>query len=415
MSKDRKSLTPRGDTAIRIVSGIQEAALSGPSVSEDLSMVRSALLYADRVEMYSLGTTLFLQSRGLTGLGDDEYIRWFLATISSTQSLAKPHLTTSGLSLSVFDWAKAERDKFTRAQWRSRPKAERAKVDDILTVALRAARESKSSFKRMWVDHGGPEIETAIESGLLTVNREWSDLLAIALDEERIDASVNLINEALRPECGNVMVDNMVGGLARAMLRENKLKVPNYRMDDVRETALGAKMILNLPNMAAVSVEKVLEVREDIAPSLGSYRNSVAKLNELLREDPFSPDLPGEIDHVWYKEVAPRVDELERAVFDSSLGRYKDAVVAGGRAGANAMFWGSLSIGVANYANIDWANLGVAAPAIGASLASGGVAVASGKSGIDAFKEELVKSRTQRKRAQNDGLFYLANINRSTR
>lgn len=79
------------------------------------------------------------------------------------------------------------------------------------------------------------------------------------------------------------------------------------------------------------------------------------------------------------------------------------------------MFWGSLSIGVANYANIDWANLGVAAPAIGASLASGGVAVASGKSGIDAFKEELVESRTQKKRAQDDGLFYLANINRSAR
>ena len=54
-------------TYIRIISGVQGRSATDGSLSEGVRMVRSALLYADRVEMFSAGISLLRQMKESSG------------------------------------------------------------------------------------------------------------------------------------------------------------------------------------------------------------------------------------------------------------------------------------------------------------------------------------------------------------
>lgn len=224
-----------------------------------------------------------------------------------------------------------------------------------------------------------------------------------------LDQVTALMRSAIRFKGGGVMFDSMAGGLANAMHKENRLRLPQFRLDDIRETRLGNKMLLALPNKSEVDVEKLLEVREELDGDLARYKRTVSHLNERLHESAFSPDLDEEIEHLWHKEVAPQVDELREAVFSSKLGSYKDAVVAASASTVEALGWGFFGILVSNFANLDLSDpSGITAATAGAFSAT--EAFKSLKQGKDSFRKELRSSAEKRETAKADGLYYLANV-----
>lgn len=206
------------------------------------------------------------------------------------------------------------------------------------------------------------------------------------------------------------MFDEMAGGIVSAMEREERYQLPRFRREDVRSTRLGAEMILKLPNLAGVETDKILEVRKEITPTLIDYRRSVRRLDDLLHEGPFSPDLDAEIDYIWKKDVRCRVDELTDAVSDSKLGRAKDAIVAGLKKGVKTAVWSGVTVGVGTLPSLDWSdatNYG----ALGGTVVGGAFTVESAKSAVGRTKEHWRLGQRKEENARNDELFYLVDIN----
>lgn len=406
-----RKLTKQGDTKIRIISGIQEVDLDGRSISEDVAMVRSALLYADKVEMYALGTSMFNQIRQISTLNNDEMVVWMLSVIAGAEATDAATREQMEMLIVGYMQLKEERDKYSRSQWRTeeRLKEKRAAYDNLTKLIRTHGGAMKWNLNQMWRTHGGAEIEAAVDSGILSIKTEWADDLSKAMEANDLDQVTALMRSAIRFKGGGVMFDSMAGGLANAMHKDNRLRLPQFRLDDIRETRLGNKMLLALPNMSEVDVEKLLEVREELDGDLARYKRTVSHLNECLHESAFSPDLDEEIEHLWHKEVAPQVEELREAVFSSKLGSYKDAVVAASASTAEALGWGFFGILVSNFANLDLSDpSGITAAT--ASAFSATEAVKSLKQGKDSFRKELRNSAEKRETAKADGLYYLANV-----
>ena len=406
-----KKLTKQDDTKIRIISGIQEVDLDGRSISEDVAMVRSALLYADKVEMYALGTSMFNQIRQISTLNNDEMLVWMLSVIAGAEATDAATREQMEMLIVGYMQLKEERDKYSRSQWRTeeRLKEKRAAYDNLTKLIRTHGGAMKWNLNQMWRTHGGAEIEAAVDSGILSIKTEWADDLSKAMEANDLDQVTALMRSAIRFKGGGVMFDSMAGGLANAMHKENRLRLPQFRLDDIRETRLGNKMLLALPNMSEVDVEKLLEVREELDGDLARYKRTVSHLNERLHESAFSPDLDEEIEHLWHKEVAPQVEELREAVFSSKLGSYKDAVVAASASTAEALGWGFFGILVSNFANLDLSDpSGITAATAGAFSAT--EAVKSLKQGKDSFRKELRNSAEKRETAKAEGLYYLANV-----
>ena len=374
-------------------------------------MVRSALLYADKVEMYALGTSMFNQIRQISTLNNDEMVVWMLSVIAGAEATDAATREQMEMLIVGYMQLKEERDKYSRSQWRTeeRLKEKRAAYDNLTKLIRTHGGAMKRNLNQMWRTHGGAEIEAAVDSGILSIKTEWADDLSKAMEANDLDQVTALMRSAIRFKGGGVMFDSMAGGLANAMHKENRLRLPRFRLDDIRETRLGNKMLLALPNMSEVDVEKLLEVREELDGDLAQYKKTVSRFNERLHESPFSPDLDEEIEHLWHKEVAPQVDELREAVFSSKLGSYKDGVVAASASTVEAFGWGFFGILVSNFTNLDLSDLsGITAAAAGAFSAT--EAVKSLKRGTDTFLEELRSSAETRKTAKEDGLYYLANV-----
>lgn len=406
-----RKLTKQGDTKIRIISGIQEVDLDGRSISEDVAMVRSALLYADKVEMYALGTSMFNQIRQISTLNNDEMVVWLLSVIAGAEATDAATREQMEMLIVGYMQLKEERDKYSRSQWRTeeRLKEKRAAYDNLTKLIRTHGGAMKWNLNQMWRAHGGAEIEAAVDSGILSIKTEWADDLSKAMEGNDLDQATALMRSAIQFKGGGVMFDSMAGGLANAMHKENRLRLPQFRLDDIRETRLGNKMLLALPNMSEVDVEKLLEVREELDGDLARYKRTVSHLNERLHESAFSPDLDEEIEHLWHKEVAPQVEELREAVFSSKLGSYKDAVVAASASTAEALGWGFFGILVSNFANLDLSDpSGITAATAGAFSAT--EAVKSLKQGKDSFRKELRNSAEKRETAKAEGLYYLANV-----
>lgn len=364
-----RKLTKQGDNRIRIISGIQEVDVDGRSISEDVAMVRSALLYADEVEMYSLGTSMFNQIRQISTLDNDEMVVWLLSVIAgaeATDAVTREQMETL---IAGYRQLKEERSAYSRSQWRTAEwLQEKRTAYSTITRLIRAhGGATKSNLNHMWRAHGGAEIEAAVDSGVLSIETEWADNLSKAMEANDLEQVTALMRSAIQFKGGGVMFDSMAGGLANAMHKEHRLRLPQFRLNDIRETRLGNKMLLALPNMSEVDVEKLLEVREELDGDLAQYKKTVSRLNERLHESPFSPDLDEEIEHLWHKEVAPQVDQLREAVFSSKLGSYKDGVVAASASTAEAFGWGFFGILVSNFTNLDLSDpSGITAAAAGA-------------------------------------------------
>ena len=172
-------------------------------------------------------------------------------------------------------------------------------------------------------------------------------------------------------------------------------------------------MILLLPNMAQVDVEKVLEVKQEVAGGLANYRRSTRNLQEKLQEGALSPDLDEEIEQLWFDDVSVQVEALTQAVYDSRLGTVKDVVVASVKEGTKAAAHGALSVAIATLPSWDMAdfqNNPAAYAAFGAAAFSGSAIFKYANQGIEEGVKTYRVAKNRKKEARNDGLFYLANV-----
>lgn len=403
------------DSHIRIISGIQDMSATTASLSEDIKMVRSALLYADRVEMYSAGTSMLRQMKKFTADGDLNLALRMYGTMAQTEGIDLSTRTQLLALIEVVETYAEQRQMFNRSSRRTNP--EFRKIDGLFNDSLkslrRAGNETKKTVERMWLNYGGNELDAAVETGLLTINDEWANALMEKIDS--VDEAAEILGEAITTAKGNLLFDSMAGGLARAMHKEGRLILPNFHQQNIRTTRLGNRMILLLPNMAQVDVEKVLEVKQEVTASLANYRRSTRNLQEKLREDALSPHLDEEIEQLWFDDVSVQVEELTQAVYDSSLGTAKDVVVASVKEGAKAAVHGAFSVVIATVPSWDFADFQdnpAAYAALGATVFSGGAIYKYANQGIEEGLKTYRVAKNRKKEARNDGLFYLANVNR---
>lgn len=384
------------------------------SFSEDVKMVRSALLYADRVEMFSAGTSMLRQMKEFTADGDLDLTLRMYAIMAQTESIDLSTRTQLMALIHVMETYAERRQMFNRSSRRNNP--EFRKVDSLFNESLKSLRrvgnETKRTVERMWLNYGGNELDFAVEAGLLAINDEWADALIENMDS--VDEAAEILGEAITTAKGNLLFDSMAGGLARAMHKEGRLILPNFHQTNIRTTRLGNQMILLLSNMAQVDVEKVLEVKKEVSASLTSYRRSTRSLQEKLKEDALSPHLDEEIEQLWFDDVSVQVEELTQAVYDSKLGTVKDVVVASVKEGTKAAAHGAFSVAIATLPSWDLAdfqNNPATYVALGAAVFSGSSIFKYANQGIEEGLKTYRIAKNREKESRNDGLFYLANVN----
>lgn len=362
---------------LHITVGVAPAA--GPEAacgtSDDVRLVKAALLYGDAVTLCSPAAALVGRLSEVAGSGPDVGARLdVLVALAGDLDLGDgpADLRRAWAEVADVAGAAAERAWITAAvddHWA----AARERLDDVLERA----------------GHG--ELRTAVEAGVLRVDGMGLSGLASAADAAT-QAGAAFVSR---------VADAVATGRSVPMLDDRTVEVLRARDDLLAEVdeaggawgaqgGLAADWLSRLPLFDRATIAEVVDIRRELDRHLDGFRAAVLEFAGVLGMASWDASFPREAEVLYRSSVAPTVREIDEAV--ASVGYLRELT---GR-----------------YAEAPQRFLPLAAPALAVSVAAPGwlvealgVTLAASSAGAN-LAQAWVQARDARRALEEHRLFF---------
>lgn len=404
MDRKRKNRpTPRGQTKptivrthLAVIAGIKRSP-KGPDVRKEVELVKASLLYADTIEILSVGGIAVRQMVEFSKQSPS--MLWHL--LAGLDDSTLEHLGVSDVAKvrSLLPWvASIDPDQLRTLASSTSEMAPLGKLARLLEQGNATATESMAkmgvAFEDMRDSSGLKELESVLDNKIVRFNERVS----IGAAQEMLDTFTVEFKRYLTDPNRFVLLDDEMASMARAMIREGVVRPPDRSFSNAGEAVLGAGLLARLPAFTSVPLVEVLELRRDLEEPLARYRRRVAQLRGEMRGTPFDQHVEAEVNAAWRTEVDPAIADIREAMADHSLVR---EIVRSFRRSAGDVLrgWAPVGLGVtvAKVADFDMA--------VTAAIATGAVAT---QAVVDALE-----GRSQgRQRIRAHDFYYLYEVDR---
>lgn len=316
----------------------------------EIQIVRAAVLYADEIDVVSpvaemlsgvkaftegsatpaLDVLSTLDPKMMDRLGGGEEIRQVLPLLSLLQN--------EGFA------------EFLELNGQEAGEEYRRISADFKAAMATSTGQMRATANKMFQDAGGPELTAAVKTGivrlrpLLRLGDTWDTDVFV---ERYVEEITSLLEDGRR----HMLLDQGTAKMARALIREERVKLSPLALPNAQESLVGTGVIARLPTFGDTPVDELLDLRRDLIAPLGRYRRAVATLGEKMRVSPIEADAAAEVEHIYLHEVTPALEEMREYLaehglvreFARAVGADLKAFIAGGIAtpglivGAQAM------------------------------------------------------------------------------
>lgn len=304
---------------------------SGPKQHQaalDVRLVRSALLYAPRVELISPAVAYLKRHNDLATSGPQGLVQLM-------DLYADPRYSGGG-DVDASQAAEIARimremlqfqDLYPDRSVRNRPDIKnnpiylykKALHDQVMGPQYDSLRGNlERQYREMWQRYGGDQVEAAVDSGALVFrgNDFFSDNDDTELDLPKVGLQVK---ELLTDPNAHVLMDEHIRKLADIQSATDHL-FSNQALKNSSRASTGARFISHLPVFPNAAMEDILAARKDLAELRQKYFRAVGVFASNLDSSVLEKDHAAEIDAMWRDEVHPQVVELAKAVAETRLG-----------------------------------------------------------------------------------------------
>jgi hypothetical protein len=73
-----------------------------------------------------------------------------------------------------------------------------------------------------------------------------------------------------------------------------------------------------LPTFSTATVDEVIDIRSELAPSLTQFRSAMVTISKSFSGAPWETNFADEVHDVWVENVLPAVESIDASVKDSS-------------------------------------------------------------------------------------------------
>lgn len=386
--------TPR----VRLAIATSPQGADGISLAHDIQLVRAAILYADEVELLSPAAEMIGSLAPLAGGDDRAVLEFFVslddATIGSLGAEGLPpnwrELMRVFVSLDESAWSTLV--GLVDPASAHDVAEQRQGLDQVFD-------ELRGVTAAMLDSSGIAELVPAIEHGLLRLTP-----VARAGDstDRMIEHYTAKLTGLLRNPRVHLLVDEMMGSIARGLLDEGLVKASAVTLRKAGTAAVGSGLIARLPAFDQVPMDELLDLRGDLTVPLARYRKSTSELaNRLIASPLDAVEVSADVDDLYASEVEPALLDLREAMAEHGLVR--EVVKALGtdvRSVISGTAGSAVVLGAASVTGLS--GLVAAIPAAG--TAALGV--------VQPLAQAAITRRAERVDAERHGLFYLYEINR---
>lgn len=284
---------------------------------EDLALVKATLLYADRVKLCSVGSSILSGIAEFQESSLEARARLVVRFLSDLQ----PSMTPQEIY-------------FFEAVVGLRSRAEKRRVSKKTRKEILAmVDEQREELETMVIEqHRAAGIEgfrDAVRSGALEVY-PFRRTSAEALIEAIIRGGgnpiggldlVDLLEEFLEQVTGTVedgstypLFDDLTGDFIAEAIRHGYVSVSEAGAARGRHSGLSDDLLRRLPPFEQAKLSDILAVRSELDGPLRGFRVAVADFSREIRSAAWEPGFAEEADALFRERVEPEVERIEQAI-----------------------------------------------------------------------------------------------------
>jgi hypothetical protein len=313
----------QGPTPLKVVIATSpKSSLDGPTVREDVSLVRSAILYADHVELVSPAAAMLGSVAGLAS-GDEENLFQFLLSLDD-ETMSR---LNGGGQLSA-NWREAIQvmTAMTPDQWdiveaqsgEVVPGVVRSAGHDFRAQMTDSLGELRTMADGLLQTSGVGELVPAIEAGLVSLSPAGTDK---GDTDDMVHAYVEILRRHLMDPRVHLMFDEQTASLVGSLIDEEVVRPSRLALVNAGQAAIGSGMIARLPAFPNTPLDELLDLRSDLDDPLARYRRAVSQMAVQLRVRAFDSEMPTELDDIWRTQVDPALRDVREGLAQHGLVR----------------------------------------------------------------------------------------------
>lgn len=292
------------ESELEIVIGTSPS--SGLSLRGEIHLLKPALLYADRVRLYSPLATLL---SGVAAMGYAEGADRINILASLAKALGMEGADQVEAALQALDAFNC----MPRAVRRGALGKQQAKELANVTSKLEATwGEMRAKVDEILGDAGAEEMVPALENGLLTIEPlfeseepDSDEILRVFMDK---------LGSLLASGTAYPLFDDQTGSLVTAGVAEGVFVPSSGAVTREREAGSAAELLNYMPAFPPASVGEILGIREELKGPLVRFRSAMVKIAAVLQAAPREAGFKEELEQIYRAEVEPALQEIREEV-----------------------------------------------------------------------------------------------------
>lgn len=262
---------------------------SAPQVlTPEIELAKAAVLYGDEVDLFGLGTALFLDYYSELDLPD-------AALLARLREQAQ----NSGDPAKIAKVSTIEHD----------PR--------LLTETRLVAR---ADLDKRFAQHGGTELNEAVKAGRLRLHSlTRSSELSSSGDTNHVHALMRQLVETMNSEEPQFpLLTADIASLLHSGISEGAIDISPRSARWAREAGLAAGLFRRIPTFPGADMSEILDIRKALREPLVRFRTEMLELSTSIPAAAHDPDFEVEVDEAWSRRIAPALEEIRSLVGEDS-------------------------------------------------------------------------------------------------
>lgn len=311
---------------------ISIAALSSTEnakLTNELTLVKSALLYADKVTLCSGPLQMMLALNTVQQLDLDEAlvlierVMAFVVPTSDDRAFFRQYIQLYKLLKGMKSLTPEEESL-------------KAELDSALVTGIQA---TKVQFDAFMQTAGVSELNYAMDAGLLELqsfNGNWGP-------DAVVSQYVNYMIAVVTEGTSMPLFDDISRDTFLATLKLCGISISSADKKRTKPPALALNGFNRLPNFENATVDEILDIREELDPYVIPFRSAMIDFSNDIQAASWDKDFDKEAELIFMSKIEPQIFAIERECLGST--RYKEFLrkpgtfyaAAGGGAALGAM------------------------------------------------------------------------------
>jgi len=274
------------------------------SIQKDIDLIKTGLLYGDKIKLLSLTPPLMLfmySSGGFDQKTKDELINGILAGLN-------------------------EEDARTLALIKQLGQKKRRTREEILLYgqmnrAFKIAREETiKTMTKIAQGTGVQELIPALERDLLDIGSvESMGFSTVDYTENYVEKFIQQIIEETFSGNSFPMYDKEISSLLTTLANEQDVGFSEIRQEQIRHIASVHSALSDLPDFSNASISEILGIRDELGDYLEKFRAAMLEYSKKIKSMPWDKSFDNEVSVLFMSDVAPRIVEIRSIVEQNSF------------------------------------------------------------------------------------------------